>query len=75
MKRPKLTDQSAAARFYQIAAIERALAEKARELAETAAVLKELKEDHEMLIRELRAAARDEGPLPLPLFEKPEDRS
>jgi hypothetical protein len=60
-----VTEERAARRYRQIAAIERQLAVKAEEHAAAAAMVKHIKDDYDGLLRMLRAAARDEGALPL----------
>ena len=60
-----MTTERAARRFHQLARIERELAEKQNELDDCKATQKELTEERDGLIRRLRAAARDEGELPL----------
>jgi hypothetical protein len=60
-----VTEERAARRYRQIAAIERQLAVKAEEHAAAAALVRSVKDDYEALLRTLRAAARDEGDLPL----------
>ena len=60
-----ITDERAARRFHQLAALERQLAITTGEIVQCKEHLKELNETHDGLIRRLRAAARDEGELPL----------
>ena len=60
-----ITDERAARRYHQIAALEQDLNEITGALAQCQAHLKELKQAHDALILALRAAARDEGQLPL----------
>jgi hypothetical protein len=60
-----MTEARAARRFHHIAAIERQIAVKSGEIARSRAHLKELKEEQAGLLQQLRAAARDEGELPL----------
>ena len=60
-----LTDDRAARRFHQCAALERQIVITVSEIVQCKAHLKELTEEHDGLIRRLRAAARDEGELPL----------
>ena len=60
-----ITDVRAARRFHQMAVLERALSSKNSDIAECKAHLKELREEAQGLIQRLRAAARDEGELPL----------
>ena len=60
-----MTQERAANRFHQMARLERELAEKQNELEDVKAQQKELTEERDGLIRRLRAAARDEGELPL----------
>jgi hypothetical protein len=63
--RENLTDERAAKRFRQMAAIERQLQIVSSEIAECAEHLKELKDRRESYLDRLRVAARDEGELPL----------
>lgn len=60
-----ITEERAARRFHQIAVLERQLQGKASEIAQCKAHLKELGEEHDGLLGRLRAAARNEGELPL----------
>jgi hypothetical protein len=60
-----MTDERAARRFHHMAVLERQISITSGEIADCRAHLKELKESHEGLILRLRAAARDEGELPL----------
>jgi len=65
---PETSDMSTtrqAARFQQMASIERALVLKLGEIAECKAHLSELNKESEGLILRMRQAARDEGDLPL----------
>ena len=60
-----ITDERAARRFHQMAVIERQLAIKANDVATCKEHLKELTKEYDGLVGRLRAAARDEGELPL----------
>ncbi len=60
-----VTQQRAAARFHQIERLERELSVKLHEIAGAQAHVKELKEEADGLALRMRAAARDEGELPL----------
>lgn len=60
-----ITTEHAARRFHQMARTERALSEKCAEIADCQNQLKELRKEEEALILRLRAAARNEGDLPL----------
>ncbi len=60
-----MTQDRAAARFHQIARLERELVAKLSEVATCAAHLKELKEEGDGLVLRIRQAARDEGDPPL----------
>lgn len=60
-----ITEERAARRFHQMAILERQIALKAGELAACKDHLKELTEAKDGLLHRLRAAARDEGELPL----------
>jgi hypothetical protein len=60
-----ITQERAARRFGQIAAIERQLAVTLGDLTLAKAHVKELQEDVDGLMRRLRTAARDDGELPL----------
>lgn len=60
-----ITESRAARRFHQVAVLERQLARKVAEVNDCGAHLKELKREYEGLLLRLRAAARDEGELPL----------
>ncbi len=60
-----ITEDRAARRFHQVAMLERQLAITAGEIVQCKAHLKELTETYTGQIRRLRAAARDEGELPL----------
>jgi hypothetical protein len=60
-----ITDERAAQRFRQIVVIERELVLASADLAAGKEHIKELQEVHKGLMRRLRAAARDEGELPL----------
>lgn len=55
----------AAARFHQIADIEQRLGKLDKKIEEKQDELKALKKRHESTLEELRAAARNEGTLPL----------
>lgn len=60
-----ITDERAARRYHQMAVIERQLQLKSGEIAAAKEHLKELNEEKDGLLSRLRAAARDEGELPL----------
>ena len=60
-----ITEERAARRFHQMAVLERQIAIKSDEIASAKNHLKELGEAKEGLLSRLRAAARDEGELPL----------
>jgi hypothetical protein len=60
-----VTEERAARRFHQMAALERQVAIRSKEIAECKSHLKELSESKEGLLLRLREAARDEGELPL----------
>jgi len=60
-----ITEERAARRYHQIAHLERQLAITSGEIVQCKAHLKELQETHDGQIRRLRAAARNEGELPL----------
>ena len=60
-----MTEDRAARRFHQIAVLERQLVITMREITDCKAHLKELTETANGQILRLRAAARDEGELPL----------
>lgn len=60
-----VTQARAARRFHQIERLERELATKLHEIAGATAHVKELKEEADGLALRMRAAARDEGELPL----------
>jgi regulator of replication initiation timing len=60
-----MTQERAANRFHQIARLERELVAKLGEVAGCKAHLKELNEEADGLMLRVRAAARDEGELPL----------
>jgi regulator of replication initiation timing len=60
-----ITDERAARRFHQIAVLERQIEIKSTEIAGCKAHLKELTEETGGLLLRLRAAARNEGELPL----------
>ena len=64
-KTKNVTDERAARRFHHMAVIERQIGIKAGEIAECRDHLKQLKDEHDGLVLRLRAAARDEGELPL----------
>ena len=63
-----ITQERPASRFHQMAILERLLVVKAGEIAVCRAHMKELRDAYEGLVLRLRAAARDEGELPL-LFD------
>jgi hypothetical protein len=60
-----ITDERAARRFHQMAVLERQLTLKVGDIAAAREHLKELNEERDGLVMRLRAAARDEGELPL----------
>jgi hypothetical protein len=60
-----ITDHRAARRFHQIAVLEDQLRVTVGEIVTCKAHLKELTAESDGLMRRLRAAARDEGELPL----------
>lgn len=60
-----ITEERAARRFHQMAILERQIALKGGEIAQSKAHTKELTDAHDGLLQRLRAAARDEGELPL----------
>jgi len=60
-----ITDERAARRFHQMASLERQLVVKGEQIASCKEHLKELTKDYDGLIGRMRAAARDEGDLPL----------
>lgn len=62
-----------ARRFQQIAGLERQLSETYANIAMAKDHVKELKQEAEGIVQALRAAARDEGQLPLlDMMEEPE---
>ena len=65
MPNDTITLERAARRFHQLASIEHALVVKSEELAACKAHLKDLTAERDGLVLRLRAAARDEGELPL----------
>jgi hypothetical protein len=60
-----ITDERAARRFHQMAVLERQIATLQKDIAGRKDHLKELTEARDGLLARLRAAARDEGELPL----------
>ena len=60
-----ITEERAARRFHQIARLERQIRVKYDEIDEAKTHAKELGDELAALLRQLRAAARDEGDLPL----------
>jgi hypothetical protein len=64
-KTKNITDERAARRFHQMAVLERQLTLKVGDIAAAKEHLKELNEERDGLVMRLRAAARDEGELPL----------
>jgi hypothetical protein len=60
-----ITEERAARRFHQIAVLERQLQIKASEIASCQDHLKELTKERDGVLGRLRAAARNEGELPL----------
>ena len=65
MAAANITQERAARRFSQIAVLERQICIASKDIAGAQDHLKELKETKEGLLLRLRAAARDEGELPL----------
>jgi hypothetical protein len=65
MATENITGERAARRFHHIAVLERHLSAKVREIADCQLHLKELREERDGLLLRIRAAARDEGELPL----------
>ena len=65
MATSNITDERAARRFHQMAVLERQIVLKTDEIASCKEHLKELSEAKDGLLSRLRAAARDEGELPL----------
>lgn len=60
-----ITEERAARRFHQMAVLERQLQIKSTEIASCKDHLKTLSEEKDGLLGRLRAAARNEGELPL----------
>lgn len=60
-----ITEERAARRFHQIAVLERQLSIKHDEMGRCKEHLKELGEERDGILGRLRAAARNEGELPL----------
>jgi len=60
-----ITEERAARRFHQCAVLERQITIKASEMVQAKAHVKELSEEYDGLLGRLRAAARNEGELPL----------
>jgi hypothetical protein len=60
-----ITDERAARRYHQMAVLERQIAITSSEIAGCKDHLKDLNETRDGLLLRLRAAARDEGELPL----------
>lgn len=60
-----ITEERAARRFHQMTVLERQIGLKSTEIAGCKEHLKELNEEKDGLMSRLRAAARDEGELPL----------
>jgi hypothetical protein len=60
-----ITDEKAARRFHQMAVLERQLQIKGSEIADCKAHFKTLTQERDGLLARLRAAARNEGELPL----------
>lgn len=60
-----ITEERAARRFHQMAVLERQLQIKTSEIATCKDHLKDLGEERDGLLARLRAAARNEGELPL----------
>lgn len=65
MDTKNITEERAARRYHQMAVLERQLQIKNREIAECKDHLKELGEERDGVMSRMRAAARDEGELPL----------
>ncbi len=65
-----ITEERAARRFHQCAVLERQLSIKGDEIARCKDHLKELGEERDGVLARLRAAARDEGELPLFNFDE-----
>jgi hypothetical protein len=61
----QITDDRAARRFHQIAVLEQQLTIKRSDLAAAKAHVKELQTEADGVLARLRAAARDDGELPL----------
>jgi hypothetical protein len=70
MATANITDERAARRFHQMAVLERQIAIKSTEIAAAKDHLKDLGEARDGLLARLRAAARDEGELPLFNFDE-----
>ena len=64
-KSKNITDERAARRYHQMAILERQLSLKVGDIAAAREHLKELHEERDGLMMRMRAAARDEGELPL----------
>jgi hypothetical protein len=60
-----ITEERAARRFHQVAVLERQLTLKSSEIVQAKQHVKELSEEYDGLLGRLRAAARNEGELPL----------
>ena len=60
-----ITEERAARRFHQCAVLERQLTMKSSEIVQAKQHVKELSEEYDGLLGRLRAAARNEGELPL----------
>jgi hypothetical protein len=65
MSRSNMTDERAARRFHQMAVLEIQVSLKDAEIASAELHLRSLRRAQDGLIERLRAAARDEGELPL----------
>jgi hypothetical protein len=65
MSAPHITEERASRRFHQMASLERQILLTTRDINDCRLHLKDLRETKEGLLLRLRAAARDEGELPL----------
>ena len=68
---PNMTQDRTARRFHHIATLERQLCRVLANIATAREHMKELRDEEEGLVLRIRAAARDEGELPL--FDLSED--
>lgn len=64
-ERPVTVQEHESRRYRQIAALDRELCTKDSEIRESKAHTKDLEKEYDGLLQKLRAAARDEGELPL----------